>query len=166
MDPLTILGAVSNIVSLVNAAFKAANICHEIYKYGASIDDLQSRYISSELRNCYSELNDSIKTSPKILSVQSNVDLKDLSEKCCSTARALHEQLEALRAKFGGRREAISKFFKSKRKAGEVEKLKERLNEYQKTLDTVISIDVRYEHCPSQPMRSLSTDSVAKAYSH
>ena len=43
----------------------------------------------------------------------------------------------------GGRREAAKAFFKRKRKAGEIERLKSRLKEYQDTLDTSVLVDIR-----------------------
>lgn len=166
MEPITVLGLVSNIVSLIDAASRAAKSCYEIYKHGASIRDLQLELISNELQKCYSELNSSLISDSRIPSLQSGVNLNELGEKCWSTAHALYRELESIRAKSGGRRETVIKFIESKRKSGKIERLRRTLDEYQKTLDTLVLIDVRYDQQTDQNLTSLSVNSIIKADSH
>lgn len=144
MEPLTILGLVSNIVQLVDAGAKAAKVCQQIYKHGASIEDLRLADTSEQLHRCYSTLNSSLQSNQTPLTSQGAVDLKQLSEQCCESARSLHEELEALqKTQGGGYREALSKLIRRKRKASEIERHKARLDEYQKTLDTKVLVDIR-----------------------
>ncbi|KAL9619539.1 MAG: hypothetical protein Q9160_005815, partial [Pyrenula sp. 1 TL-2023] len=143
MDPVTILSVVTSVVSLVDAASKAATTCYEIYKHGASTEHLQLEFTSTKLQKGCSELNDILSKCSEAPCLQSNIDLKDFTKKCCSIARDLREILEALRAESGKSHEIVSKFLKSKRKAGEIEKLKRKLDEHQKTLGTLLAIDVR-----------------------
>ena len=56
MEALAILGLVSNIIALIDAAAKAATTCHQIYKHGASIEDLDLMYINDQLEQSYSNL--------------------------------------------------------------------------------------------------------------
>lgn len=67
-----------------------------------------------------------------------------MSQECTKSAGILYKELRALEKSPGeGRGKAVAKFIARKRKAGEIQKLKERLKENQKTLDTKILIDVR-----------------------
>ncbi len=74
----------------------------------------------------------------------SGVDLRSLAAQCCQTAKTLQEELNALRtAPGGGLRETLKKGWLKKRKAKMIEKLKIALDEYEKTLDSKVLIDVR-----------------------
>ncbi|KAL8964240.1 MAG: hypothetical protein Q9183_004592, partial [Haloplaca sp. 2 TL-2023] len=74
---------------------------------------------------------------------QSGVDLKDLASKCCDTAKILETELRSLtKSPGGGKREAISKAWLKFRKAKEFERLKNALDEYQKTLDSKLIIQI------------------------
>ena len=50
MDPLTVLGLVSNIIQLVDTATNAYTLCHEIHKLGSSIEDSRLSYTNSQLQ--------------------------------------------------------------------------------------------------------------------
>lgn len=56
MESLGALGLVANIITLVDYASKAFNVCHEIYSRGASIDDSRLATTSKELNQSYSVL--------------------------------------------------------------------------------------------------------------
>ena len=147
MDPLSILGLVSNVVQLIDAAADAFTVCHEIYTLGASIEDSRMMYTSNQLYQCYSALNDSLKrnTNTGSHTLKSGIDLSDLSSQCCATAKTLHMELESLQKRpGGGLRETIKKSLLKKRKAKEIERLKSRLDEYQSVVDSRILIDIRH----------------------
>ena len=144
MDPISVLGLVSNIVQLIDAAASAFTVCCEIYKLGASIEDSRMSYTTNQLHQSYSALSDSLKqTGPQVL--RSGVDLTNLSLQCCETATVLHSELESLRkTPGGGFRDTISKALLKKRKAKEIEKIKNTLDEYQKVLDSKVLIEIRH----------------------
>ena len=145
MEPLTTLGLVSNIVQLVNAAIDAAKVCHEIYKQGASVEDRRIAYTTDQLHQCYTALSNSLASQQALPPSQNDIDLADLSAKCCQSSQTLHDELKALEINCGGgHREAVTKFILKKRKASKIQKLKDELNEYQGTLDTKVLANLRY----------------------
>ncbi|KAL9624251.1 MAG: hypothetical protein Q9160_001498 [Pyrenula sp. 1 TL-2023] len=144
MDPFTVIGIVSNIVQLVDAATEAVEACHQIWKLGASVEDLQIAYTSDKLSQCYHALDESLAASPSLPRSKSGIDLEELCTKCRQCAQDLHNELKGLqKSPGGGRREAFTKYLQTKRKAKELETHKKRLDEYRKTLDTLILIDIR-----------------------
>ena len=156
MDPLSALSLTSNVVQLVDAASKAFTICHEIYRLGSSIEDSRMLYTSSQLYQCYSGLNESLKngTGARAKILQNGVDLVDLGSQCCETARILHSELESLRkSPGGGFRETISTAIARRKKSKKIDKLKGRLDEYQKVLDSRVLVNIR--HVNSYPFRIL-----------
>ena len=64
MDPLSALSLASNVVQLVDAALNAFTVCHQIYKLGSSIEGSRIVYTSDQLFQCYSKLNESLKSDP------------------------------------------------------------------------------------------------------
>jgi hypothetical protein len=146
MDPLTVLGLVSNIVQLVDASSRAATACYQIYKDGASLEDLRIAEIADHLQQCYEQLDSSLKTATPPAHLQSGINLQALSAKCVQSAQTLSAELVALRkSPGGGRIEAVSKFLRTKRKAKSIKELRRGLDEYQKTLRILIQVDMRYE---------------------
>ena len=147
MEALAALSLVCNILQLVDAAGKAYNVCHEIHTLGASTEDQRVTYTSEQLEEAYTALNNSL-SSPTNTGSQvlpSPVDLSDLGSQCYETAKALNEELLALRKKpDGGLRDSVKAFVKKKKKANSIEQIKTRLDEYQKVLDTKILIDLRH----------------------
>ena len=70
--------------------------------------------------------------------------MDNLSAQCCQSAEILNKELLALQKIPGqGRLRAATNLFTRKRKAGEIQSLKKRLEENQRTLDTKVLIDVR-----------------------
>ncbi|KAL8832359.1 MAG: hypothetical protein Q9191_000316 [Dirinaria sp. TL-2023a] len=148
MDPLSAVGLVANVVQLVDAAVKAVTICHQIYTQGAAIEDSRLLYTSEHLQKSYSALSDSLMSSPvtgpKVL--RGGIDLEELCSQCRDTANELQAELQSLRrSAAGGVGETTSKFFLKKRKKRTIEKLKNRLDEYQKILDSKVLINIRHE---------------------
>ena len=147
MDPLTILGLVSNIVQLADAAKNAVVICHQIYKQGAAIEDSQMSYTNDQLLQCYTVLYDSLRANktPNLPAMNSGIDLKDLASECCETAKLLHTELESLRLTHGGGvRAAFFKTIQRKLNSKNIDRLKGKLDEYQKTLETKVLVDIRH----------------------
>ena len=144
MDPLTVFSLVANIIQVVDAATIAATSCYQIYKLGASIEDLRLADTSDQLYQCYTTLNSSLQPNQASSPLPCGIDLKSLSAECCDSAQILHKELKALQKSAGeGRRKAFTKFVLRKRKAGKLQMLKERLEENQRTLDTKVLVDVR-----------------------
>ena len=147
MDPLSCLGLVSNIVQLISAAVDAFSLCHQVYTLGASIEDSQMGYTSEQLHQCYSALDNSLQrnVASGLKALSSGVDLGDLVLKCCETATELQTELQSLRTSSNrGFRETALKVLSKKRKAKKINKLKSRLDEYQRVLDSKLLIDIRH----------------------
>lgn len=131
------------------AATNAATCCYQIYKLGAPVEDLRLATTTDYLQQCYTTLEISLQPNQQPGQVHSplpssGVDLKNLSADCCESAKHLREELEALKkSPGGGRREAVAKLLQRKRKAKEIQMLKERLEKNQRTLDTIVLTDVR-----------------------
>lgn len=74
----------------------------------------------------------------------SGIDLESLSAECCQSANIINKELLALQNFAGqGRLRAIKSLLTRKLKDGEIQSLKRRLEENQRTLDTKVLIDVR-----------------------
>ena len=146
MDGLSVLGLVANVVQLVDAATSAFGICREIYTHGTAIEDSRLADTTNRLHERYDALEQSLNTFGNTsTSSRSGIDLKHLGSKCCETAKSLTSELESLRKAPGtGFHETLSKFVTKKRKATKIEKLKSRLDEYQKALDSVVLLDLRH----------------------
>ena len=70
--------------------------------------------------------------------------MNSLSAQCCQSAETLNKELLALQKNPGqGRLKAVANLVTRKIKAGEIQNLKRRLEENQRTLDTKVLIDVR-----------------------
>ena len=147
MEALAVLGLVSNIVQLVDAAANAYGICRDIYQHGAAIEDARLSDTTTQLHETYTVLMDSLNgnSSASSRSLGSGINLGALTLQCCETAEQLHTELESLLDSSGGRfGRTISIATRKVLKARKIEKLKVQLDEYQKVLDTKILIDIRY----------------------
>ena len=146
MDPLSALSLASSVVQLVDAACNAFKICHEIYKLGSTIEDSRMEYTSDQLYQCYSTLNDCLGNGSAAGSqvLQNGVNLGDIGLQCSETARILHAEVKSLRkAPGGGVWVTVSAAVTRRKKAKKIEQLKDRLDEYQKVLDSKVLIDIR-----------------------
>ena len=148
MDPLTVIGIVANVVQLLDAGSNAINLCHQIYKAGVSADDSQMIATSEQLHKCYSALSNSISgngiSDPKILK---GGTLNSFAVQCCETAKELHAELDSLRRPAGrGLHKTLFTAARRGLKSGKIDRLKKRLDEYQKVLDTEILVNVKYAH--------------------
>ena len=147
MEPLTTVGLVANIVQLINAAANAYKVCHEIYELGSSFEDSQMSYTTSQLHRTYSSLDRSLQSSANIQdnNLGYDNDLNELASQCCKTARDLQAMLDLLRkSPGGGIRESSSKPVKKKVTPKEITRIKSRLDELQKALDSKILINLRH----------------------
>ncbi|KAL8751638.1 MAG: hypothetical protein Q9199_006279 [Rusavskia elegans] len=142
MEPIAVLSLVANIVQLVDAAGKAFTICREIYILGETIEDSRTTFVSRQLLNANSDLSKSVK--PSNSSAGSSNPLFSLASKCFQTAQDLQAELDSIRTSPGsGFRSTFRKTWLKKKKTKIIDKLKLALDEYQKTLNAVILIDVR-----------------------
>ncbi|KAL8925723.1 MAG: hypothetical protein Q9172_002114 [Xanthocarpia lactea] len=144
MDPLSALGLVANIIQVINAATDAFQVCHQIYTLGTSIEDSRMSFTSKQLHESYTVLEDSLtQTVSSSHKFQTGVDLKDLASKCCGTTKTLQAELASLiKSPTGGIRESVSKTLLKKRKARKLDKIRQSLDQYQKTLDSRLIIEI------------------------
>ncbi|KAL8860799.1 MAG: hypothetical protein Q9178_002829 [Gyalolechia marmorata] len=146
MDPLSALGLVANIIQVVDAATDAFQVCHQIYTLGASIEDSRMSFTSKQLHESYTMLEHSLtQTASSSHKFQTGVDLKDLASECCGTTKTLQTELASLiKSPTGGILESVSKTLLKKRKARKLDKIKQSLDQYQKTLDSRLIIEITH----------------------
>ncbi|KAL8858122.1 MAG: hypothetical protein Q9178_005299 [Gyalolechia marmorata] len=145
MEPIAVLGIVANVVQLVDAAGKAFTICREIYILGETIEDSRVAFTSKQLQQSCDELKKSLNQGNSSAQATSrNNDLNLAATKYFQTAQDLQAELHSLRTAPGsGLRVTIKATWFKKKKAKKIGKLKLALNEYEKTLDSTLLVDVR-----------------------
>ena len=142
MEPLAALGLAANVVQLVDAAFKAFNLCHQVYSLGGSIKDTELQQTANELTRCYGNLLDPLQNASRAPGV--SFDMIDLGTRCRDTAKTLSDELSSLRGSSPGSiRGTVTILIRKKKKATVIQTLKTRLDEHQKVLDTKVLVDVR-----------------------
>ncbi|KAL9017282.1 MAG: hypothetical protein Q9185_005403 [Variospora sp. 1 TL-2023] len=130
MEPLSTTGVVANIAQLVDAAVNAFTVCHEIYQLGQSTEDSRMASTSEQLFEACEKLGGTLD--------------QIFQSRYQNNPQTLQAELIALREAPGsGLRGTIQKAWLKKRKAKTVGKLKFALDEYEKTLDSKILVDVR-----------------------
>ncbi|KAL8849090.1 MAG: hypothetical protein Q9221_005934 [Calogaya cf. arnoldii] len=145
MEAIAVLGLVANIVQLVDAAGKAFTICREIYISGETIEDKRMAFTSKQLLDACNDLNKSFNpNNSPATPTRSGNNLNLLATKCSQTAQDLQAELDSLRTSPGsGVRSTLQKAWLKKIKSKKIDKIKLALDELEKTLNSVVLIDVR-----------------------
>ena len=140
MDPVTAFGLAAGILQVVDVSFKALSKCREIYKDGSLAENRSIEEVTKLLSETTTRLKVSVQDAPSIES-QDYTDIKDISEKCLKTAEDLRAELaKTCHELGGGRREAIKKGFRAWRRRKFVADSQEKLETYQRVLDTRILV--------------------------
>lgn len=140
MDPVTAFGLVASILQVIDVSFKAVSKCREIYKDGSLAENRSTAEITKYLDETTCRLKTSLQNAPCANS-QADTDIIDISTKCSKTAAGLLAELEKMRVEpGGGRRQAIVKGIHALRRKKFVADSQEKLETYQRVLDTRILV--------------------------
>ena len=136
MDAVSAFSLVCGIIQIVDFSAKAVKKCQELYKNGVSLEN-------KEIEEMAKNLIDLRKT----LDLKDQDDAEDifiLGSKCSSTAEELLTELERLKVKGPHRKRQVARnTLKSMFKGSNIDHLQNRLDEYQKQLDSKILVDLR-----------------------
>ena len=140
MDPVTAFGLATGILQVVDISFKALSKCQEIYRDGSLAENRSTEEVATLLSETTNRLKVIVQDVPSANS-QDYTDIKDVSEKCSKTAEDLLAELAKARLDLGGgRRQAIVKGIRALRRKKFVADSQEKLETYQRVLDTRILV--------------------------
>ena len=145
MDPVTAIGLVSSGITIVQLGVKATKRGQELSKLGSTEEQRGIKELTEHLcdatetlrnrRNCASNSNVRLQIKDKQVWV--------LSEKCHEAAEKLLAELNGLWA--GSKRQVPGKLIKAFWKGDTLKELRGRLEDYKKTLDTTILINLHHK---------------------
>ena len=136
MDPITTFSLVCGVVQIVDTSMEVAKKCRELYKHGASSEDREIEIMASRLTDLYGNLDLRAQDTPG--------GIQDLCSNCANTAQQLCTEVQKLKV-YGPhrKREAVVKTVKAVWKKSAIEDIQEKLDGYQKVLDSNILVDLR-----------------------
>ena len=148
MDPLSAFGLACNVIQVVDFSTKVLVRCHELCKNGVSSE---FREIESMVKNLI-DLSTELKPSSGVLNPKSisqlyhdDQDLRKLAQQCSETATELIAELQKLSIKSRRRKwDVVRKTVKVFWKKSTIEDTQRRLEQYRRTLDTRVLINLRY----------------------
>lgn len=138
MEAIAAFALACNVVQVVDFGLKTASKFGEIYKEGSTIDHQDLYYTSKQLAEITEKLSASIhQAQTNKLLTRDEDQLADLADKCTKCAKDLRKELDNLTLSGGqGKRAALSKAIKSFRRNDGIKKIKDRLGEYERVLNT------------------------------
>ena len=140
MDLVTAFGLAAGILQVVDISFKALSKCQEIYRDGSLAENRSTEEVTKLLSETTNRLKVSVQDAPSANS-RDYTDIKDISEQCSKTAEDLLAELAKARLELGGgRRQAIVKGIRALRRKRFVADSQEKLETYQRVLDTRILV--------------------------
>ena len=148
MDPITAFSLTCGVIQVVDFSTKILSKSQQIYKYGATTENQEIESMTSHLTDLSTGLKLSVTTkSPASTSPLYNDDqeLLKLAEQCSETATELIHELQKLG--IAGRqrkRDAFRKAFQMIWKKSGIERIQSSLEQYRRTLDTRILINLRF----------------------
>ena len=136
MDPLAAFSLACCVIQVVDFSTKLVSNFWEICKDGA----LSEHEEIEELTRYLTKLDALLDVTDQ----GGDDELFKLATECSMTAQSLITELEKLRVNGSHRKaQVLSKVFMSTRKRKSIDKIRKRLGEYQKILDTRILVDLR-----------------------
>ena len=148
MDPLTAFSLACSVIQVVNYSLNVVVKCREIHKDGASSENKEVESMAKQLTDLFIEL-DSANAVVKPGSMQQiyhdDQDIRNLAQQCSETAKELVTQLQKLKIHGQPRkRDVLRKTVKVIWKKSAIEDIERRLEQYRRTLDTRILINLRF----------------------
>lgn len=148
MDAVAALSVVCGVIQIVDFGTKVVSKCREIHKTGTSSENRELVSMTTRLQDLSKAIgpyNDQLHHSnlPAQLS-DDDRDILELARECSGTADELVAELHKLQVQDPIRkRDAVKKTFKILWKKSTIDGIQNRLEKYQKTLDTRILINLR-----------------------
>lgn len=148
MDPLTAFSLTCGVIQVVDFSSKIVVKCRQIYKDGATSENKETELMARHLKDLATglKLPDTSRNSLSAPQFYHNdQELLGLAERCSETATELIVELQKLSIAGPQRkRDAVLKAIKVVWKKDAVEKIQNSLEQYRRTLDTQILIDLRF----------------------
>jgi hypothetical protein len=139
MEAIAAFALTCNVIQVVDFGLKTTSKCQQIYKEGSTIEHQDLDYTSKHLAGISEKLSKSIQDAQtnKPLT-KDDYDLQDLGVKCVESARNLRDELDKLTipGRHGNIAAVLNKAFKSMRRNGDINKIKDRLCAYERVLNT------------------------------
>ena len=153
MDPLTALSLACNALQIIEFGAKMIAKCKEIYKDGALAENKEIEFMAKHLTNLSTDLKlpESFPSAESVQQgYQEDKNLLKLAQHCSETANELICELQKLGIQATHRkRDAVRKAIKETWNTSTIESIQRRLEQYRRTLNTSILIDLRYVRFPS-----------------
>ena len=150
MDPLTALSLACNVLQIIELGATMVAKCKELYKHGALAEHQEVESMARHLTNLTTdmELPESFSSAESVQ--QEDKGIWTLAQQCSETANELIRELQKLGIQGTHRkRDAVRKAIKETWKQNPFESIQRRLEQYQRTLNTLILINLRYVKFPS-----------------
>lgn len=143
MDPVTAFGIVTGIFQVLQFGREATKSCLEVYKQGASTENLSIEKSTTYLANANLRLRNILHEATTGGKVPNNDDvhLQALARECAGTAQELLELLEQLRPRESAkypRVESFKKGFSALWQKDEVRRLERQLEKLKGIMDTEV----------------------------
>ena len=144
MDAIAAFGLACNVVQVVNFSMDVVSICQELYRGGSlskydHLEDMANHLVG--LRDSLESPTGQVKQN---LGKCQDQALLDLAGRCSTIATELFAELQKLKIRGSPtKRHVISKSARSLWKQGSIDKIRIKLDEYRKILDSRILIGIR-----------------------
>ena len=138
MEAIPAFALACNVIQVVDFGLKTASKYREIYKEGSAIEHQDLEYTTKHLAEITGNLSTSIQNARtnKPLTKDDN-ELQNLAQQCTESADNLRNELDKLKTPGRqGKRAALLKTWKSVRKSDDIKKIRDKICEYERVLDT------------------------------
>ena len=148
MDPLTAFSLTCNVIQVVDFSTKILAECRQIYKDGATSNNKNVEYTARQLMHLAIDLKLPVATqspgsAPSLY--HDDQELLELAKQCSETATKLVDELQKLSIQGRQRkRDAFRKAITVIWKKDAIENIRSNLEQYRRTLDTRILINLRF----------------------
>ena len=148
MDPLTAFSLTCGVIQVVDFSTKIVGKCRQIYKYGVSSEYKEIESTTRHLMDLTADLElpstiQSPGSAPQLY--HDDQELLKLAQQCSGTAIELINELKELSMQGRHRkRDALRKAVKGAWKHSAIEDIQKRLEQYRRTLDTRILMNLRF----------------------
>ncbi|KAL9036233.1 MAG: hypothetical protein Q9180_004417, partial [Flavoplaca navasiana] len=139
MESLAAFSLVAGILQVLDISFRAVKECREIYKDGSAASNRDTEMMAVALAQATTSLHASQRHSSTPPS-PGYKEILDWSHNCARIASELHVEIKKLKIHQGSHRQALLKAVSSIRKTRMLKEKRLKLEEYARTLDTVILI--------------------------
>ena len=148
MDPLTAFSLACNVIQVVDFSMKVVVKCREIYKDGTSSGHKEIESMAKHLTDLFTDLDSASAVpnpGPMPRLYHDDQDLRNLAQQCSETAKELTAELQKLSIQGRPRkRDIVRMTVKVVLKKSAIEDIARRLEQYRRTLDTRILINLRF----------------------